>query len=447
MPSSPPARWSDLAGAPVGIWGFGVEGRANLRKLRSLGTEPLVVDDEPSREDEVPVLATADGGLEALYGCRFVVKSPGISRYRADVGELERRGVAVVGGLGLWMEEMGPGRVLMVTGTKGKSTTVSIMGHLLKGLGYRTFVGGNLGMVPYDPEAAPGDFDWWVIETSSYQVLDLWSGPRIVAVTSLSPDHLNWHADRVDRYFADKLSLCELPGVAVAVLNGCDAELRERQPLLPRARWVGQDEARGTGWSDALGLRGEHNRMNAAIARACLLEAGVPEAADSQTMERAAGEFVPLPSRLQTIGRIGDVEFVDDSLSTNVLPTIAALDSFGGRRVALLVGGFDRGIDYGPLAEYLCRRPAPVHVMTLPDNGWRIRAALCSQSLPSPLTLTLALTESKSLEDGVRDAFAWARPDGVVLLSPAAPSFGRFADYRDRANAFRRAMKECAANS
>ncbi|HME64454.1 MAG TPA: hypothetical protein VKG61_06130, partial [Streptosporangiaceae bacterium] len=144
----PKLSWSDLPGARVGVWGLGREGHANLRKLRSLGVEPVLVDDHPGDRD---MLATGDGGLAALERCDVVVKTPGLSRYRPEVERLSGLGIPVVGGLGLWLAERAERdlqRVLCVTGTKGKSTTASVTGHLLTGLGYRCLVGGNIGVVP-----------------------------------------------------------------------------------------------------------------------------------------------------------------------------------------------------------------------------------------------------------------------------------------------------------
>ena len=185
----PKLGWDDLRGARVGVWGFGREGMANLRKLRSLGVEPVLVDDNPAAGDE-RVLATADGGLDALLRCEVVVKSPGISRYGPQAGRLRQAGVVLAGGLGLWLQEADSESVVCVTGTKGKSTTSSVLGHLLTGLGYRPMVGGNIGAAPYDPALA-GDYDYWVIEVSSYQATDLASSPPVTAVTSLHPDHLD----------------------------------------------------------------------------------------------------------------------------------------------------------------------------------------------------------------------------------------------------------------
>ena len=99
------------------------------------------------------MLVTDDGGLAALEGCDAVVKTPGLSRYRPELARLSARGVPVAGGLGLWLAEADLRRVLCVTGTKGKSTTSSVTGHLIGGLGYRVMVGGNIGAPPYDPEA------------------------------------------------------------------------------------------------------------------------------------------------------------------------------------------------------------------------------------------------------------------------------------------------------
>lgn len=491
----PRISWADLAGARVGVWGLGVEGRANLRRLRAMGLEPVLVDDRGPASvttgEEVEVLATAAGGLEALVRCDVVVKAPGISRYRPEVRRLADAGVAITGGLGLWLEGAEPGRVACVTGTKGKSTTTTVAAHLLRRLGYPAVACGNLGLPPWDPEspsapstslpgAAPtpgtpesphsgperrpgesggsggsgGEPGWWIVETSSFQATDLSCSPAVVAVTALHPDHLDWHGDAA-RYYADKLSACTQPGATMTVAAGDDPLLRSYAAHLgPVVRWVGTPGP-GPHWSDPLGLAGAHNRRNAGIAQAVLTALGVAEAADEEALREAADGFDGLESRLRPIGTVGGVTFVDDSLSTNVLSTLAALAAFPDRRVALLVGGHDRGIDYAPLAGALARREAGTLVATLPDNGPRIAAAIRAASGgrdPRPggsgpgagrAPRAWPIAETGSLEEAVAAAYAWARPDGVVLLSPAAPSFGRFADYRARAAAFAAAMTSC----
>jgi UDP-N-acetylmuramoylalanine--D-glutamate ligase len=227
----------------------------------------------------------------------------------------------------------------------------------------------------------------------------------------------------------------------VTVANGDSALLRDRVALLgPRVQWIHADDDPDADWMGPLGLLGAHSRRNALIARACLRALGVPQADDDAALREAAAGFQPLSSRLEAIGTVAGVTFVDDSLSTNVLPTLAALDAFPGRRVALIAGGQDRGIDYAPLAAGLADRPAPTLVLTVPDSGPRVAAAI-EAAHPGKAEVVAC----PDLDTAVQRGFAWARPDGVVLLSPAAPSFGQFRDYRDRGDAFARAMRACSA--
>jgi UDP-N-acetylmuramoylalanine--D-glutamate ligase len=428
-----PISWSALADASVGVWGLGVEGQASVRRLQSMHRNAVLVDDAPAAPalDGMEVLATGGGGLDALTRCDVVIKSPGISRYRPEVAQLEEAGVAVCGGLGLFMAEADPTRVACITGTKGKSTTTALAVHLLTGLGVRARAGGNIGVPPWDPTGGPAP-EYWIVETSSFQVPDLQNGPAVVAVTSLSPDHLDWHGT-VERYYADKLSLCTKSGVTRALADGNDEELRAQTGLLgPHLRWVSRAEVeRDTHWSTALEMTGPHNARNASLARAVLEGLGIPGASDEDRLAQAAQGFDGLPSRCRSLGSVGAVEFVDDSLSTNVLPAQAALQAFADRPVALLVGGHDRGLDYAPLGRTIAARTAPTLVVTMPDNGPRI-----GQAVRDNTGGEIEVRDAADLGAAVEAAFHWAPAGAVVLLSPAAPSFGRFGDYRERSAAF-----------
>src|SRR5512141_1036948 len=132
----PPTSWADLRGLRVGVWGVGVEGRASLRRLRADGVEPVIVDRAGSAlDDGTEVVAFDAGGQRLLSGADVVIKSPGISRYGGQFRRVAASGVAITGGLALWLGEVDRSRVACITGTKGKSTTTSIAGGLLAGLG------------------------------------------------------------------------------------------------------------------------------------------------------------------------------------------------------------------------------------------------------------------------------------------------------------------------
>jgi UDP-N-acetylmuramoyl-L-alanine---L-glutamate ligase len=257
-----------------------------------------------------------------------------------------------------------------------------------------------------------------------------------VAVTSLSQDHLDWHLGP-EGYVRDKLSLATKPGVRTVVAEDGAALRARAADLGPAVRWIGVDG--DVSWTAGLGLPGDHNVRNALIARAALVALGVPGADDDERIAAAAQGFAGLGSRLRTVGTVGGVDFVDDSLSTNVLPTLAAVDAFRGRRVALLVGGHDRGIDYAPLGAGLAGREGLV-VLCMPDSGPRIAAEL-RNGAPD-----LDVRECAGLPEATRAGFDWAAGDGVVLLSPAAPSFGQYRDYADRSADFIATVRELAGS-
>jgi len=329
-------------------------------------------------------------------------------------------------------------RVLCVGGTKGKSTTAALLTHLLRSASFDCYLGGNFGDAPFDPDVPP-DFDYWVIEVGSYQSVDFGVTSPRVAITSLAEDHLPWHRNDVECYFRDKLSLCSLPGARVTWANGDSDELRHRQHLLgPRVEWVTLADADRQPWMARLGLPGAHNRRNAAIAVAMLRDLGRPEFGDDDFIGELLSTFGGLTGRLETVERIGQVAFVDDTLATNALATMAALSSFESDRVALIVGGQDRGIDYGELVRSLEHRRMPTRVFTMPDNGPKI-GRLIRRALG-----TDAAEDHPDLKSAVMAAHRWAAPHGVVLHAPGAPSFGQFRDYVDRSAAFRQAARQCS---
>jgi UDP-N-acetylmuramoylalanine--D-glutamate ligase len=425
--------WADLADLRVGVFGVGVEGRAALERLTTITSEVVVVDDEPGLAVAGhEVIATAAGGLDLLESCDVVIKSPGISRYREDVVGLENADVAIVGGVGLSIHELDRSKVVCVTGTKGKSTTASMLGHLLGGLGVRNEVTGNIGRPPFAP-GLTDELDLLVIETSSFQALDVADAPGLVAVTSLAVDHVDWHGS-AERYWEDKLSLTSLPGAGTTVAQARSRLLVEQAELLGgQVVWV--DEVAGS-WAAELGLVGEHNLANAALARAVLATLGVKGADDDEVLARAAAGYVELPGRLNLVASRDALRFIDDSLATNVLPTLAALASFPDEPLAILLGGFDRGVDYDELVGALAERAAPTLVIGLPESGPRLVAAIAKRGGDTETAVAASVAEATAL------GAAWAREGGVVLLSPAAPSFSQFTSWKERSAAFRAAVAE-----
>jgi len=419
--------FNDLAGRRVGVFGVGVEGRAAVARLASVGCEVVLVDDDPAGTGTADVLATTEGGATALAACDAIVKSPGISRYRDDVVALERAGVPVLGGVGMWLEEADRSRVICVTGTKGKSTVTTVAGHLARRLGTEAVVAGNLGVPPFDV-GLELDGRLVVLETSSFQATDVAHSPAVVAVTSLGSDHIDWHGSEA-RYRADKLSLTRQPGARHTVVADTLTLRSHREQLGGEVAIVPGDDSLAA----ALGLAGRHGASNAAVAVAALRAAGVEGTEDRDRLLEAARGYEPMPGRFREIARHGAVRFIDDSLATNPLPTIAALDAVGDARVALLVGGHDRGVDYEELVSAICARRGVTMLVTLPDNGPRIGALVAERS-------SLRVVDADDVADAVRVAVEWLGGEGIVLLSPAAPSFSQFRNWAERSAAFAAAV-------
>ncbi|RPE81058.1 UDP-N-acetylmuramoyl-L-alanine--D-glutamate ligase [Vulcaniibacterium tengchongense] len=446
-------RISQLDGRRVALWGWGREGRAAHRAIRArLPALPLTLF--CSAEEAVDAAALGDALLrvesaadaERLAAFEIVVKSPGISPYKPEAQAAAACGTRFVGGTALWFAEHA-GRdgivagSLCVTGTKGKSTTTALLAHLLRAGGHRAALAGNIGLPLLellDPQPAP---ECWAIELSSYQTGDVaGSGarPQVAVALNLFPEHLDWHGSH-ERYVADKLRLLTEARPRLAVLNAADPVLAALALPDSEVRWFGREDGwhlrgdalhRGDAFvmdTGALPLPGRHNRGNLCAVLTALEAIGV----DAAALAPHAASFRPLPHRLQTLGARAGLVYVNDSISTTPHASLAALDCFRGRRVALLLGGHDRGLPWDEFAAAM-RTRAPEAVITLGQNGPRIHALLA----PVAAQAGFRLEAAADLADAVARARRALGDHGVVLLSPGAPSFGAYRDYVARGRHF-----------
>lgn len=445
MRDSPPdIAW--LAGQRVALWGWGREGRAAWKAIRSrLPQLPLTLFCLPDEAEDA--LAGGDALLtvatlvdaERLSAFDVVVKSPGISPYRPEALAAAERGTRFIGGTTLWFAERPDARTICVTGTKGKSTTSALLAHLLRSDAHRTALSGNIGQPLL--ELLDGEATFWVIELSSYQTRDVArSGvrPDVAVVTNVFPEHLDWHGGEA-RYVSDKLSLLTEAAPRIAVLNAGDARLSALDLPDSDVRWFGRRD----GWhlrgdmlwcgdreildTATVPLPGRHNRGNLCAVLTAVEAVGL----DAIALAPHAATFAPLPHRLQPLGGRDGIVYVNDSISTTPHASLAALEVYRERRVALLVGGHDRGLDWTDFAEAMKSRP-PLAILTMGQNGPRIRDLLA----PAAAETGFVLREASDLADAVAQATDVLDGDGVLLLSPGAPSFGGYRDYTARGRHF-----------
>jgi len=426
-----PTGFADLTGKRVGIFGYGVEGRASERRLQTIASSLVLVDDEPGL---LGVLPTSPHGHEQLLTCDVVLKSPGIPRRRADVLDLEKNGVVVTSALNLWLHEIDRSRAIAITGTKGKSTTTALVTFFLQCMGHDAQRLGNIGQPPYDPSIDTSK-GWLVLEVSSFQCTDIDAAPGLVVVTSLGADHLDWHGS-LARYRSDKLSLTRAGNDHITLVPEHVIFHEMREHLGGDVAFVAADTSE---LATALGLLGAHSDSNVALALDAVARlTATPIDAVRTAVREHAGEFIPLRGRLTLVANVasgrGSIRYVDDGLATSVLPTLAALEVFEQDSVVLLAGGFDRGVDYEPLARALAQRGPATALITMGEAGGRIG------EIAHALAPHVRQRHCDTMLEAVSEARSMLHGEGVVLLSPAAPSFDAYHNWEERSNDFTRVV-------
>jgi len=383
------------------VLGLARSGRAAAAALRRRGVEVVEADRKLGND--------ADAAL--LDGVDVVVKSPGVPRENAIVAAAR---------VPVWSEvELGYrllGRPLLgVTGTNGKTTTSELLGRMLGAP-----VAGNVGraLTELDGEAGEGVV---VVELSSFQLEDVDSfRPRVAVLLNLEPDHLDRHGS-FDAYRAAKLRIFENQG-------------EDDIAIVPRGH--GSVPGMGTrlefAWDDPLPaeplLRGAHNRENAVAATLAALAAG---ASEEQIVE-ALRTFPGVAHRLELVGEVDAVAFVNDSKATNVAAARRALAAYADMPVYLILGGSLKGEDFTPLADAI---------------GPNVRRAFLVGEAAEELArvIRVPFEHSGDLESAVRAAAAAAVPGDVVLLSPACASYDQFRDFEHRGEEFTRLVRSLEA--
>ena len=372
----------------------------------------------------------------------LIVMSPGVPSEIPAVAAARQAGVPVIGEVELasrWLL----GRVIAITGTKGKSTTTTLTGRMLERAGFKVAVGGNIGspLSAQVPTSTPETLH--VVETSSFQLEQIDSfHPWIAVLLNFSPDHLDRHPS-VEAYAGAKARVFEnqtpddwavVNADDPAVLQMAEAS-RARKRLFARRSTVPEGTVIEQGWIverrgaaverlvpiDAIHLLGPH-LVDDVMAAATV---GALAGASSDAMTAAVSAFPGLEHAMELVADVAGVRFVNDSKATNVESALRSIESFD-RGLVPIVGGRFKGGDLRRLREPLRRRAKAV--VAIGESRSRIREALAG---------AVDVEEAETFDDAVRTAFGLARPAGVVLLAPACSSFDMFRDYAERGARFK----------
>ena len=415
---------------PVLLYGAGREAISTRAFLKARQPDLKVfvtVDSGEADIADTEVIAPADL-RSAIRSHRFglIVKSPGVSRYK-DIFDIARdAGIPVTSNLNLWGAAYRADRtVIAITGTKGKSTTATLVHLMLTRSGIDAGLAGNVGLAPLE---IADRHALVIFELSSYQTSDMNFLPDIAVVTNLYPEHVDWHGS-VERYYRDKLHLIDRDG-SFAVALGAAAKgnalvamaVRDHRRLV---RDLTADESAVVDKAVATSrLKGVHNLDNARLAAQVALAAG----GTLDGIARGIAAFVPLPHRLEE-HRFGGTIFVNDSISTTPEATKAALAAYQGHRLALIAGGHEREQDYGELAGLLAGYGVTT-LACLPVTGGRLASAA---RLAAP---QITVIEAPDLEAAMLALHQQRQAYDAVILSPGAPSYNQFKNFEERGRRF-----------
>lgn len=434
-------KFEELAGRKVTVWGAGREGRAAHAELarRGFASTIAVTGENEAPDDLLEAVVSGEAASALLAESDAIVVSPGIPHTDPEYLKLKESGVVLTSLMDLWLNEHHES-VIAVTGTKGKSTTASLIAHILNTLDIPASLVGNLGIPVTEFSGADGHVA--VTEVSSYQAANVTVSPRVVAVTCLYPEHLTWHGS-FERYVRDKLNLvAHFPETVVSPDDDPELASRLEELISGSVRFSQPDDInitvsdKGVSWGMTklpaadIPLKGRHNLHNVALALAAVDSYFDLDAAQKTAALSAVSTFKPLAHRLETIPTRDGRTWVDDSLATAPEAVVAALGTFADSPVTLIAGGADRGVPFDPLIDYLRGRKESkrVEIVAVGPAGARLVEELGGTRVKARTVdnFAAALVYAGEYSDAP-----------VVLLSPGAPSFDEFTSYEERSAAFR----------
>ena len=444
------------------VLGGGISGYGSAVLAKKKGFEVFLSDAGTVAERYARVLDEwqvpyEEGGHseERIFAADEVIKSPGIPEKAPIVKALRERGIPIISEMEFAAKYMGKAKTICITGSNGKTTTTSLIYKIMRDAGMNVALGGNIGE-SFAYQVATAQYDWYVLELSSFQLDGMYDFRADVAVLmNITPDHLDRYDYRFENYAASKMRIIRNQHSRCAFVYSADDatitaeidsgryDMRMRQ--LPFAAHAAVASGAGDSFladgeftacvgkkcvnisTDKLKIKGLHNAYNAMAAALATLAAGV----EPEVVEQSLYDFSPVEHRLEPAGEKDGVLWINDSKATNVDSVWYALESMT-RPTVWIAGGTDKGNDYEPLKEFARKKVKALVCMGL-DNEKLVREF--TGVVPKVVSCS-------SLDEAMRAAKAEAESGDAVLLSPACASFDLFKNYEQRGKLFKEWVKE-----
>jgi len=435
-------KFGELYAKSVLILGFGIEGQATYAFLRSKWpTKPLVVADARALQEfpeEITRRLQADPAVTLNFGPAYlesradvVIKTPGIPASLDAIAKARKSGCILTSHSQIFLSNYPHEKIIGVTGTKGKSTTASLIYQMLKRGGLPAELVGNIGQPALTrlPEAAVDSY--FVHEFSSHQLAEIESSPHIAVLLNIVPEHLDYYSS-FEEYVAAKENITRFQDSRDFLVFNPDYPIPHAIAQRTKAT-LKPFNTKDANVFAQIPLAGKFNLENVMAAVTAASLCGVK----LEAIQAAIKEFRPLPHRLEPVGTYNGVTFYDDSIATVPDATLAALDALGPDVQTLILGGHERNLDF---KNFGARLPGNIeNVILFPPTGERIWKAIQENSRNPSLPEAFFVS---GMEEAIKTAYARTEPGRICLLSPASPSFGTFKDYRERGESFKAFVKE-----
>ena len=443
--------------APVGVLGFGVEGQSTFNYLIRSGIKDIVVmDKNPVNLPEVPAgvnvkTFSGDNYMDGLKDCVTVVRSAGVYPMSQELFKFQMNGGLMTSQIQLFLEQTKSKKVVGVTGTLGKGSTVSMISHILTKCGMNNEIGGNFGVPALDLlENEPND-RVSILELSSFQLMTLSLSPDVAVVLRVSTEHLDWHKS-VEEYRDAKANLVrwqKRSGTCVFLKDAAPtAKIAAESPATTNSAITladgpnfGDGDAVIDGATLAIDdeklfladckVRGIYQLENMAAATLAVKALGIKVADAFEALK----SYETLPFRMEFKGEKNGIEFYNDSYATRPDATIAATASMK-RPFALILGGSEKNADFTELSKILVNdRPNLKRIALIGATAQRMLESLTQAGLQIPANIF------PTLEEAFADSLAIGK-GGTVIMSPACASFGLFKNYKVRGQVFDKLVAE-----
>jgi UDP-N-acetylmuramoylalanine--D-glutamate ligase len=404
----------ELKSKKILILGFGREGRDTLSFLRKLFPQKIIgiadqkelLHDFHGRRNRVKV-CFGKNYLKETENYDIIIKSPGIPFKLLPKSDLRK----VKTQTEIFFDNC-PGQIVGVTGTKGKSTTALLIYQILKKGGVKTHLVGNIGKPVLSSLLRAKKEDIFVYELSSFQLASLNKSPKIAILLNVYPEHLDYHKN-FKEYVAAKANIARWQTKNDYLIYNTQNKIVREIAKKSKARKIP--------------IKGRYYKLDQEAAKRAAKIFKIPSSVISQVLRK----FQPLPHRLELVGIFRGIKFYNDSLATNQWATIEALDYLGNRVQTLILGGYDRGMDFKKLAKKI--KESRIKTLILfPPSGRRIQQSLADAGPQGWKRFFV-----RNMKEAVQLSYRHTGRGKICLLSPASPSFGLFSDYRERGNLFK----------